>query len=60
MIEREDLRITDQQVVELMLHIKRGEDILVIEQMLAKEKSNEILKVICSVGSKQGRMYNES
>eukprot|EP00794_Sanderia_malayensis_P005380 gene5381-6053_t len=45
LIEKEDLRITDEQVIELMQHIKRGEDILVIEQMLSKEKSNAILRL---------------
>eukprot|EP00795_Rhopilema_esculentum_P012504 gene12504-3189_t len=53
LIEREDMKISDEQVAELLMHIKRGEDIVTIEQMLAKEKSNAILRFVRSAYNKR-------
>ena len=47
------MKISDEQVAELLMHVKRGEDIVTIEQMLAKEKSNAILRLVCSAYNKR-------
>ena len=53
LVEREELKINDEQVSELIRHIKRGEDIINVEQMLAKEKSNAILRFVSSAYNKR-------
>lgn len=53
LIEKEELKITDEQVSELMAYMKRGEGIITTEQMLAKEKSNIILRFVMSPYAKR-------
>ena len=53
LVEKEELKFTDEQVSELMMHIQRGEEVITVEQMIAKEKSNAILRFVSSAYTKR-------